>query len=425
MRFFHIAEQQGKQFLASPDGEPFFMRGANHYGDGSYLPLMRQERYSDVAAWRQSVVDRHRAWGFNYLPPSIGPSDVSREAIPPKRNHNGKTLPQGESYRTPEWSAQHFSEAGIPFTVLLSFPKQYMAGDNMPDVFSKAFRQDIDRHCRAVCTALKDNPNLIGYHFCHNPPWHPHADAFFDWVHQIVIDGNPAQQQWARLMRQIYGSVDRWRGTYTTPIESFDEIASMRFPLDGKISATKMRRDKIAFMQRVCAEWYTVYSETIRTYDPEHLLLGDRNTLHLQPLSDWALQIMSRHIDVLSVNVMGPMQVVLDELEQVTRHWDGPIHLADTGAGIYNGHFPKSAYMCRDSDEFGSVYHDYMRLGVEHPQIIGLGWCGYYETCCARSGLVDSVTDEPDAEKIATIKQANTWMDQHYPVACGMEPASI
>jgi hypothetical protein len=76
--------------------------------------------------------------------------------------------------------------------------------------------------------------------------------------------------------------------------------------------------------------------------------------------------------------------------------------------------------MCQDADEFANVYHDYMRLGVEHPQIIGLGWCGYYETCCARSGLVDSVSDEPDALKIAGIKAGNAWMDEHYPSACGL-----
>ena len=42
---------------------------------------------------------------------------------------------------------------------------------------------------------------------------------------------------------------------------------------------------------------------------------------------------MGRYVDVVSVNVMGPARTFYGELEQVTRHWDGPILLADTGAG--------------------------------------------------------------------------------------------
>lgn len=174
-----------------------------------------------------------------------------------------------------------------------------------------------------------------------------------------------------------------------------------------------MIRDKIAFMKRVCEEWYKVYSGTIRKYDPNHLIFGDRNTLHLQPLSDWGVQIMGKYIDVLSVNVMGPRHLAFKELEQVTCNWDGPIHVADTGAGIY-GEWPKSTYMCKDIDEFEEVYSGYVKMGVEHPQVIGLGWCGYYETPSSRSGLVDSVTDTPDADKIAVIRRWNEWVEKEY-----------
>ena len=180
------------------------------------------------------------------------------------------------------------------------------------------------------------------------------------------------------------------------------------------MSATKLRRDKIAFMKRVCEEWYKVYSETIRKYDPNHLLFGDRNTLHLQPLSDWAIHIMHKYIDVLSVNVMGPKHVALEELEQVSCHWDGPIHIADTGAGVYNGSYPKATYMCEDMDEFEAVYAGYIQLGIEHPQVVGLGWCGYYETCSMRSGLVDARTDDVDEGKIRAIKKWNDILDAQY-----------
>jgi len=130
------------------------------------------------------------------------------------------------------------------------------------------------------------------------------------------------------------------------------------------------------------------------------------------------IHIMTKYVDVVSINVMGPMRVALNEMEQITEHWDGPIHCADTGAGIYKTH-PQSAFMCKDYDEFEDVYSTYVRLGVEHPQVIGLGWCGYFETQSMRSGLVDSVTDEPDPGKIDAIRKWNAWLDERYPALAG------
>ena len=112
--------------------------------------------------------------------------------------------------------------------------------------------------------------------------------------------------------------------------------------------------------------------------------------------------------------------LVLAELEQVTRVWDGPIHLADTGAGIYNGTFPKAAYMCADLEEYEALYRGYMTMGLEHPQLIGLGWCGYYETPSSRSGLVDSRDDEPLAERVEILQRWNRWQDDQLAAA---EPA--
>lgn len=418
MNFFHLKQINRKWFLLTPEGKPFFMRGANHYGDGMYLPLERERRYANIAAWRREVRNRHLAWGFNYLPPSIGPSEVDPQPVPPVRASDGRARGNGKGYRTPEWTAQAFAEADIPFTLFLGVPKQYMGGGPYPDVFSQDFREAVDQRCRELCEPLKDNPSLIGYHFCQNPPWHPDAGAFFDWCHQIVADDRPAKTEWAHLMRRIYGTIDRWRETYSIPIASFDDLISLPFPLNGTMSAVNLRRDKIAFMKRVCDQWYKVYTDAIRKYDPNHLILGDRNSVHLQPLSDWAIHIMGQYVDVISINVMGPMNLVLREMEQVTCHWDGPIHLADTGAGIYNGAWPKATYLCRDLAEFEVVYRDCIKLGIEHPQVIGLGWCGYYETQSMRSGLVDSVTDEPDAGKIAAITRWNAWMEAEYPKVC-------
>ena len=122
---------------------------------------------------------------------------------------------------------------------------------------------------------------------------------------------------------------------------------------------------------------------------------------------------MKRYVDVLSVNVMGPQETIYQVLEQATRHWDGPIHLADTGACIFSPEITRSGYQAKDLAEFEAIYSGLMQMGVEHSQIVGFGWCGFYETPPpgARGGIVDVRTGDPLPERLETIQKWNQWME--------------
>ena len=403
--FFRVAKSEdGKWLLLNPRGKPFFLRGLNHYSDGSQMPWSR-ESFGSQEQWRVSLRDRVREWGFNYLPPSIGPIAIDPEVAQKTKNPQLIT-------RAKEWPPEDYAELDFPFTIFLEYPKQYMAGQGMPDVFSEAFRAAVDVRCKAVCEPLRDNRELIGYHFCHNPPWHPRTKSYDQWIDDATKPGSAGRQAWVQLMRQIYGSVERWRRTYGIPVNSWEEVEKLDRPLRGYVSQRRHLKDREAFMARICEKWYQVYRESIRRYDQNHLILGDRNTLHLQPLPEYAIRIMSRHVDVLSVNVMGPPEIIYEVLEDATRYWDGPIHLADTGAGVYQRPTAKAGFTSRDLAEFEKVYAGMMQMGIEHPQIIGFGWCGFYETPAPsnRSGLVDVRTGQPMPARLEILKRWNSWM---------------
>ena len=397
--FFHLKKADGKWYLHDYEGKRFFMRGVNHYGDGVYMPWNLKEKYGDIKTWRQSMVKRFKEWGFNFLPPSIGPSVYMEKG---KKMHS--------ITRTPEWEPEEYAELNFPFTMFLEVGKQYMSGDSLPDVFSEEFEKEVDAKCKKVCETLKDNKYLIGYHFCHNPPWHPRVKSHDLWFASANKPGSAGRKEWVRLMRQIYGTVERWREVYGVPIKNWDEIMTVDKALKGYVSKAKMLKDQQAFMQRLCEKWYKTYHDAIRKYDKNHLILGDRNTLHLQPLAPYAIKIMEKYVDALAVNVMGHTHVIYRELEQVTRVWDGPIILADTGAGVYKPGEPcKSCYMCKDNKEYAKIYGGLLKIGLEHPQIIGVGWCGFYETPSprGRSGIVDVSNDEPLKERVEELKKLN------------------
>ncbi|MEM0896307.1 MAG: hypothetical protein AAGJ79_05415 [Verrucomicrobiota bacterium] len=395
----------GEMRLLDPAGALFFLRGLNHYGDGTHMPWNLGETYGDKRSWRASLPERLRGWGFNYLPPSIGPSAVDPSTLPPAQ----RLVRSKRVTRTPEWPPEHFAELDFPFTIFLEYPRQYMAGPNLPDVFSAEFRHAVDARCREVCLPLRDNPQLIGYHLCHNPPWHPQSKSFDLWIDDIVKPGSAAMEEWVNLMRRVYGTIDRWRETYGIPIKSWDNIGNLEQPIRGYVAHSRMLQDRETFMRLICREWYRVYHEAIRRYDRNHLILGDRNTLHLQPLPAFAVQEMKPYVDILSVNVMGPPEKIYPVLEQVTRHWDGPIHLADTGAGVYTGEPAKAGYAAADLGEFEAVYRGLAEIALEHPQVIGFGWCGFYETPHpgGRSGLVDCRTGGPLPERLEIMERWN------------------
>ncbi len=409
--FFRVESRDGRWLLLDPEGRPFHLRGANHYSDGSAMPWNHAAKYGDPAVWRASMRDRHRAWGFTFLPPSIGPVAHDPAAIA------GPATRANLVGRRPEWTAAQFAELQFPFTAFLAVPKEYMSGANLPDVFGPEFAAAVERRCREFVAPLRDNRFLIGYHFSHNPPWNIAAPSAEQWIADCTRPGTPGRAAWIRLMRQVYGSIERWRETYGTPIRSWEEIATMENPLRGYVSQSRLMEDKQTFLQWICEEWHRVYRDAIRRHDPNHLILGDRNTLHLQPApSPWAFHVMRRYIDVLSVNVMGPARTIYGVLETATRNWSGPILLADTGAGVYSGEPAKAAYQARDLAEFETVYADLMRMSVEHPQIIGFGWCGWFETPLPsnRSGLVDATTDEPLGDRLEIVQKWNAWIEREY-----------
>ena len=141
--FFRLDHAGGKWRLLDPHGRPIYLRGMNHYGDGSFMPWNLAARYGGVDVWRRSVRDRHREWGFNFLPPSIGPSAVDPATIPCAAAGS----PAGAlTRRTPEWPTAHFAELDFPFTFLLEVPRQNMyPGPPYPDVFSAEFREAVER----------------------------------------------------------------------------------------------------------------------------------------------------------------------------------------------------------------------------------------------------------------------------------------
>ena len=275
-----------------------------------------------------------------------------------------------------------------------------------------AGQSQIQNRCRDICSVLRQHPKLIGYHLTHNPPWSPlelMEPGCHRWVSEIVsVPHSPARRQWVELMRRLYGTIERFARVYF-PLRDWEQLLQIAEPLRGIGDALAVRRDEAAFARQMAKVWYRTYGDAIRAHDPEHLILGDRLTVHRQILPTYALDAMRPYVDVLSVNMMGGMGQMMDNLGEVLCHWDGPILVADVGAHVWNPDRIKSGCPVQDADELAEFYREHIKLGALHPQIIGLAWCGYWNTTVHHSGLRDAATNALDQALIGTMREANAW----------------
>jgi len=53
--FFRVEKQHDKWFLLDPAGKTFYMRGLNHYGDGTHMPWNLAQTHGTAAVWRKSL----------------------------------------------------------------------------------------------------------------------------------------------------------------------------------------------------------------------------------------------------------------------------------------------------------------------------------------------------------------------------------
>ncbi|RMD80880.1 MAG: hypothetical protein D6820_06105 [Lentisphaerae bacterium] len=408
MPFYRIIDHNGYKFVVTPNNEPVFISGVNHIGDGSIYPLELKKRFGSRKEWRRSVANNIRRWKFHALGPAPAAHAPANHQLAPEDY-------QSQLIVTSDWTPEEYAELDIPFFYMIQLPgyEEMKPWTFQGDLFSDEFARSIDERCRYPCSQLRENPNLIGYFFCHNPPWSIFSYGFegccADWISTLLQPPNtPARHQWKLLMQRLYGSLECYSQVYA-PIESFDDILTMPYPLRGIGSAAKMREDMRAFSILMAERWYSLWHQAIRRYDPYHLICGDRLTAHRSVIPEYILPVMDPYIDLLAVNMMAPPQQTMENLRSTFMVWEKPILIADCGARPYDGQL-KSGHWVKSDRDVGRFLRAHYELAIQHPSLVGLLWCGYWETSVAHSGICHWITGQPNAKLVRAFSRHNHWV---------------
>lgn len=212
-----------------------------------------------------------------------------------------------------------------------------------------AFPEDFDKYCdflaRSICSDHADSKNLVGYFLVDIPAWLPHAGG-----------GDFPQ------------------------LEGLDE---------------KERNDKLF---DVATKYYATITKHIRTYDSNHLILGDRFNGN-KGIPGPVLEAMKPFVDVLSIQYFtGADEESHKQMKEDFDRWHEasgkPVINANLGNWTPTEMNPNRASDIESQGERGRDYANAIGELLSEPWFLGWHWCAYVENTARGWGIKDP-WDEP------------------------------
>lgn len=274
--FFTLDKIENHWWFITPEGQPFFSIGLNHFDPATLrypenIHIWEDKYNASTTEWlEKSVRVNLLDWGFNTM-------GWEQEVTVMHWQHS-------RAFTNDELKA-----LDMPYCRMLPFTESHQWEKHTVhyDFFSEEWIEWCDYVARSYCAEVKDDPNLIGYFFSDCPTW---------------IHSRPQND---------------WRG----PI------------FDPKQLETKAGRDRLSEM---ATQYYKTIHDAIRKYDKNHLILGDRYEANA-PIAMEVVEAALPYVDVLSFQDFRDPALHLKEWYERTGK---PVLLADgagitKGEGIY------------------------------------------------------------------------------------------
>jgi hypothetical protein len=330
--FFRTAFVEGRWWLVTPAGAPFYSVGICNANPRGYVDRVSDENpyaeavaelYADDAAWAATTGDRLEDWGFNTLG---------------------------------AWSASWLFGERFPYTDILYITgSDWLVGD-IPDYFSPEF----EARCAAVAEEKAgprvNDPLLIGYFLDNELRWGPD-----------------------------------WRSDKTL----LEDFLSLPEGAPGRAVAESFGDDERGFLAAAAERYFEVTTSAVRAVDPRHMILGIRSVSILTPpevaeaAGRW-LDVMSVNNYVFNASVPGALADLFgpftDASEMLAAFADVtglPIMITEfsfraADSGLPNS-FPPIYPTLATQEERADAFEAYVLEAYEKPWIVGHHWFEYVD----------------------------------------------
>jgi hypothetical protein len=229
------------------------------------------------------------------------------------------------------------------------------------DVFSPSYPKQVNNLVRKMVSAVKANPNLIGYYWTGTPRWDlelARRQASDDWVSMIRRLPSPhvGKQRYVSFLRERHASSPlEFRAAYGMELGDVEKMLARDFS-DLPLNHPIVHRDDYEFLRLIAREYYRVAGEAMEREDRRRLVFGDRYML-----DDIPTEVLGEAIPWIDVVAVQPSQdrFERDAFERIYRIARKPILIC--------GHASDSL----SESVAASVYDAYLTEAFERPYIVG------------------------------------------------------
>ncbi|NWL78913.1 beta-agarase [Pseudomonas taiwanensis] len=442
--FFRTEKRNGRWFLVTPEGHPFFSLGvnavtpglsqtyvegreamfkalpkdneplANHFGKGDDRAetdankgrAFNQGRWydfyganvertyggNDPQRWVGHSLERLKAWGFNTVGNWSDPAFNTSERMP-------YTLP--------------LSIHGDFATIKTGF--DWWGG--MPDPFDPRFAMAAERAIAIAARDHRDDPWLLGFFADNELAWGGHSEdpraryALAYGTLRLTTDV-PAKRAFLKQLRDKYRNQQGLSKAWGIDLQAWELMEDPGFepPLPNP-EHPAIEEDFKRFQRFYADTYFKTIADSMKWHAPNHLMLGGRFAATVPE----AIESCAQYCDVISFNrYTREPQHGLDM--DLLRRLDKPLMLTEFHFGSRDrGPFWGGVSEVYKEEERGPAYATYLKKAAEEPLIVGAHWFQYLDQP-ATGRLLDGenghlglvgITDRPWQGFVEAVRKAN------------------
>jgi hypothetical protein len=372
--YFRLEEKNGKSFFVNPNGNPYLALSVTHFFWGNTENIPGREIVNSLKSWNYNAAGYDVEEDMKPLIPFLWDIFVIG---PTKTFHQRLYTPNKMENR-------------------------------MWDIFDPRVVAINDSIIKADCALHKDNPNLIGYYLIDCPIWYIKNGRkvsemdYASFIKQLPASA-PGKKAYVKFLKKKYSNIEALNNSYRTTFKSFSEI--MTFPFkDLSAEGSNEYRDDHEFLGVIAGQYYSTVCRSVRRYDTNHLILGDKYTMPNQSEEN-VLRAAAKYVDVISTEAFGrdfdgSTGKNLSEIHRITGK---PIMICDhdsrdekmRGADLRSFHHERAVGT-------GEFISEALATGY----IIGCAKCQYFDCFSDPKGIVNQ-DNTPRSQYVDVISQKN------------------
>lgn len=467
--FFRTEKRDGRWYLVSPEGNPFYSLGVNAVSsaqsqtyvegresmfsglpkEGEPLAVYYGERdsRSNSGASRGRAFDHGRWFDFyranlqrSYAQPCSA-AQPPLAATPAPAELTPCSPPEFDAARWSEHSidrlqAWGFNSLGnwsddslaatrrMPYTIPLSISGDYATistghdwWGGMPDPFDPRFAMAAERAIAIATRDRRDDPWLLGYFADNELSWAapgsgPLARYALAYGTLRLTTDVPAKRAFLKQLRDKYRNEAGLSKAWGIQLKAWELMEDPGFeaPLPSA-EFPQIEQDLQAFQQLFADTYFKTIADSLKWHAPNHLLLGGRFAV----TTSEAVAACAQFCDVLSFNLYSPEPQQGYDFAAL-RALDKPLLVSEFHFGSRDrGPFWGGVSQVAREEDRGPAYAHFLKRALEEPAIVGVHWFQYLDQPASgrlldgengHLGLV-AITDRPWQGFVEAVRAAN------------------